>query len=76
LLEGPEVLQIPDPALPLVEGAKELEKELRGTFEQTLLRRISYEEMEGRPENRSRERLFENKMIEADIRPTHSGFGD
>lgn len=45
LFEGPEVLQTPDPALPLVEGAKEL----RETFEQTLLRRISYEEMGGRP---------------------------
>lgn len=28
LLEGPEVLQIPDPAPPSVEGAKELEKGL------------------------------------------------
>ncbi|KAI0273197.1 hypothetical protein BGY98DRAFT_1099500 [Russula aff. rugulosa BPL654] len=71
LLEGPEVLPIPDPAPHLVEGAKEL----RETFEQTLLRRISYE-IRGRPENRSRERLFENRMIEADIRPTHAGFGD
>jgi hypothetical protein len=33
LLEGPEVLQVPDPAPPSVEGAKELEKELRETFE-------------------------------------------
>jgi hypothetical protein len=45
LLEGTEVLQIPDPAPPVVRGTKELEKELGVTFEQILLRRIFYDEM-------------------------------
>jgi hypothetical protein len=48
LLEGPEDLQIPDLAPPPVEGAKELEKGLRETFEPMLLRRIFYDEIGGR----------------------------
>jgi aminoglycoside phosphotransferase (APT) family kinase protein len=73
LLEGPEVEDgspIPDSAPPLEEGADEFHKELRERHEQMLLRRIFCEEMGDRPEDGSRERLFENKMQQVDVRPT------
>ena len=76
LLEGPEVEDgspIPDSAPPLEEGAVEFHKELRERHEQMLLRRIYCDdsEMGGRPEDASgsRERLFENKMQQVDVRP-------
>jgi aminoglycoside phosphotransferase (APT) family kinase protein len=73
LLEGPEVEDgspIPDAGPAPEEGADEFHKELRERFEQMLLRRIFYDEMGGKPENGSRERLFENKMQQVDVRPT------
>ncbi|KAF8473663.1 phosphotransferase enzyme family-domain-containing protein [Russula ochroleuca] len=73
LLEGPEVedgAPIPDAAPPSEEGADEFHKELRERHEQMLLRRIYYDEMGGKPEHGSRERLFENKLQQVDVRPT------
>jgi aminoglycoside phosphotransferase (APT) family kinase protein len=75
LEEGPEVIgddgsPIPDAASPPEEGADGFHRELRERFEQMLLRRIFYDEMGGEPERGSRERLFENKMQQVDVRPT------
>jgi aminoglycoside phosphotransferase (APT) family kinase protein len=73
LLEGPEVddgSPIPDVASPPEEGADDFHTELRERHEQMLLRRIFYEEMGGKPKHGSRERLFENKMQQVDLRPT------
>ena len=72
LLDGPEVddgSPIPAAAPPPDEDADEFHKELRERLEQMLLRRIFYEEMGGKPDHGSRERLFENKMYQAEVRP-------
>ena len=78
LLEGPEVEDgspIPD-AAPATEmgggGADELHKELRERHEQMLLRRIYCDEMGGGHTHASgsRERLFESKLQQVDVRPT------
>ena len=75
LLEGPEVEDgspIPDaaPAPGAGGAADEFHRELRERHEQMLLRRIYYEEMGGRPKHGSRERLFESKLQQVDVRPT------
>jgi len=73
LLEGPEVddgSPIPDVAPRPEEGADEFHTELRERLEQMLLRHIFYDEMGGKPKHGSRERLFENKMQQVDLRPT------
>jgi hypothetical protein len=75
LLEGPEVEDgspIPDaaPAPGAGGAADEFHKELRERHEQMLLRRIYYEEMGGKPNHGSRERLFESKLQQVDVRPT------
>ncbi|KAH9967393.1 phosphotransferase enzyme family-domain-containing protein [Russula dissimulans] len=73
LLDGPEVddgSPIPDAAPPPDQTADDFHKTLRDRLEQMLLRRVFYEELGGKPEHGSRERLFENKMHQADVRPT------
>ncbi|KAI0247102.1 phosphotransferase enzyme family-domain-containing protein [Lactifluus subvellereus] len=73
LLDGPEVddgSPIPAAAPPPDKGADDFHKELRDRLEQMLLRGVFYEELGGKPEHGSRERLFENKMYQAEVRPT------
>ncbi|KAK2462793.1 hypothetical protein APHAL10511_005184 [Amanita phalloides] len=72
LLDGPEVddgSPIPATAPPPDDNADPLHEELRDRLEQMLLRRIFYDELGGKPEYGSRERLFENKIYEACVRP-------
>jgi hypothetical protein len=72
LMDGPEVgdgSPIPAAAPPPDEDADDFHKELRDRLEQMLLRRIFNGELGGKPEHRSRERLFENKIYQAEVRP-------
>jgi aminoglycoside phosphotransferase (APT) family kinase protein len=76
LLYGPEVddgSPIPASAPAPDENADEFHKELRETLEQMLLRRIFYEELGGKPDHGSRERLFEIKMYQVEVRPRAVG---
>ena len=72
LLYGPEVdhgspIRASAPAPD--ENADEFHKGLRDGLEQVLLRRIFYEGLGGKPDHGSRERLFENKMYQVEVRP-------
>ena len=74
LLQGPEVLefqcnsQIPDTPPPPEPGAEDIEMEDREILEQMLLRRVFYNETGGDSKHRSRERLFENKIDQVEMR--------
>jgi hypothetical protein len=71
LLNGPEFddgSPIPDAAPPPDKDADEFHQERRDCLEQMLLRRIFYKELGGKPKHGSRERLFENKIYQVDIR--------
>ncbi len=71
LFEGPEVDDSsPMPEPDSEEGTSEFHTELRERFEHMLLRRVFHDEMGGQPEHGSRERLFENKIQQVDLRPT------
>jgi hypothetical protein len=60
---------IPAAASPHDEDADDFHKELRDRLEQMLLRRVFNEELAGKPEYGSWERLFENKMYQVELRP-------
>jgi hypothetical protein len=73
LLDGPEVddgSPIPVVPPPPDESASDFDKESRDRLEKMLLRRIFYEEVGGKPDHGSRERLFEIKVQQVEIRPT------
>src|SRR6266446_4210519 len=71
LFEGPEVDDSsPMPEPDSEEGTSEFHTELRERFEHMLLRRVFHDEMGGQPEHGSRERWFENKIQQVDLRPT------
>jgi len=73
LLDGPEVddgSPIPVVPPPPDESASDIDKESRDRLETMLLRRIFYEEVGGKPDHGSRERLFEIKVQQVELWPT------
>ena len=75
LLDGPEVdagspIPVAQPPPPPDKAAGDFHKELRDHVEQMLLRRIFFDGLGGKPDYGSRERLFENKVYQAEVRPT------
>ena len=73
LLDGPEVddgSPIPVVPPPPDESTSEFDKEPRDRLEQMLLRRIIYEEVGGKPDHGSQERLFEVKVQQVELWPT------
>ena len=75
LLDGPEVdagspIPVAQPPPPPDKAAGDFHKELRDHVEQMLLRRMFFDGLGGKPDYGSRERLFENKVYQAEVRPT------
>lgn len=72
LLDVPEVDDgslIPAAAPPPDKDADGFDKQFRDRLEQMPLRCVFNEELAGKPEHGSRERLFENKIYQAKMRP-------